>query len=352
LILTDSLCLRDFTAASSFPPSGQMDSSRSLHHIGISGKIIAAGILNTAGNDACIDCAARNPDWASVDFGILICLQCSGRHRSFGCHITSVRSLKLDSWEGADAHVRRLQLGGNEALQKYITKIGWVFPPSSGSVKSGDVDKEKVQGANESEGPKLSMLEIYTSQELRYYKEVLSAQVEDRAALSMEEFRQRPSYTRHEEFYSKVKDKDKGKGKDTDADTRESSLSHPKVNTTNTTSSASGGASATAAQRFVANARAANGNTAAQSNERNGLSQAQSHWVPDRIINNCMLCNASFNIFFRKHHCRKCGKCVCATCAPADNTRPILELKISEAVRHCRDCYRSPLLKWDDDDVC
>jgi hypothetical protein len=334
-----------------------MESSRSLHQIGISGKIIEAGILSTAGNDACIDCAAKFPDWASVDFGVLLCLQCSGLHRSFGCHITSVRSLKLDSWEGADAHVRRLKLGGNEALRKYITgKLGWIFPPSIGNVIGGDKDTEKGQGAEESHDParqdpiRLSMLEIYTSQELRYYKELLSAQVEDRAALSMEEFRQRPSYTRHEQFYSKVKDK--GESKDKDASAQGNALCNPKGSTS---SSATSGASSTAAQRFVANARAANGTTAgatAQSNERNGLSQSQSHWVPDLVVNKCMLCNASFNIFFRKHHCRKCGKCVCATCAPADNTRPILELKISEAVRHCRDCYRSPLLKWDDDDVC
>ena len=33
------------------------------------------------GNDKCADCGMKNPQWASVSFGTIFCLECSGIHR-------------------------------------------------------------------------------------------------------------------------------------------------------------------------------------------------------------------------------------------------------------------------------
>ncbi|CAG5130775.1 unnamed protein product [Candidula unifasciata] len=55
-------------------------------------------IRNTAGNNACADCGAPTPDWASINLGAVVCIECSGIHRNLGTHISRVRSLDLDEW--------------------------------------------------------------------------------------------------------------------------------------------------------------------------------------------------------------------------------------------------------------
>ena len=44
------------------------------------------------GNDHCADCGARDPDWASLNLGVLLCITCSGAHRQLGVHVSKVRS--------------------------------------------------------------------------------------------------------------------------------------------------------------------------------------------------------------------------------------------------------------------
>ncbi|KAI1320444.1 hypothetical protein EDD11_000829 [Mortierella claussenii] len=48
-------------------------------------------------NNFCAECGAKNPDWCAINLGILICIECSGIHRSLGTHISKVRSFTLDT---------------------------------------------------------------------------------------------------------------------------------------------------------------------------------------------------------------------------------------------------------------
>ncbi|XP_029382071.1 arf-GAP with Rho-GAP domain, ANK repeat and PH domain-containing protein 2 [Echeneis naucrates] len=48
-------------------------------------------------NRSCADCHAPQPEWASINLGVVICKKCAGQHRSLSPSISKVRSLKLDS---------------------------------------------------------------------------------------------------------------------------------------------------------------------------------------------------------------------------------------------------------------
>lgn len=50
-------------------------------------------LRKVCGNEKCADCGAPEPDWASLNLGVLVCIECSGVHRNLGVHISKASDL-------------------------------------------------------------------------------------------------------------------------------------------------------------------------------------------------------------------------------------------------------------------
>ncbi|RLN70148.1 hypothetical protein BBJ28_00022253 [Nothophytophthora sp. Chile5] len=115
------------------------------------------GILFACRIQRCVDCDAPYPQWATVSYGTFMCLECSGRHRGLGVHISFVRSVTMDSW--TDKQVLQMQKGGNEAFREAFATAG---VPTD-----------------------LSISEKYNTPQAEAYRQRLTAVVEGRAPPSL-----------------------------------------------------------------------------------------------------------------------------------------------------------------------
>lgn len=85
-------------------------------------KLRQEQLLTVPGNSKCCDCGAPDPRWASINLGITLCIECSGIHRSFGVHLSKVRSITLDTWEPELMKVM-LELGNDVINRCYEANV-------------------------------------------------------------------------------------------------------------------------------------------------------------------------------------------------------------------------------------
>eukprot|EP00160_Parvularia_atlantis_P021808 Unigene9597_Nuclearia_a/m.29332 Unigene9597_Nuclearia_a/g.29332 ORF Unigene9597_Nuclearia_a/g.29332 Unigene9597_Nuclearia_a/m.29332 type:complete len:383 (+) Unigene9597_Nuclearia_a:55-1203(+) len=75
-------------------------------------------VKRPANASRCADCAAEDPEWASISLGVFVCITCSGIHRFLGTHISKVRSLRLDGW--TDELCQFMEDNGNEKSNRLL----------------------------------------------------------------------------------------------------------------------------------------------------------------------------------------------------------------------------------------
>lgn len=266
-------------------------------------------IIDQLGNDKCADCGSLGAEWASVSFGICVCTKCVCRR--FAAFVGAVACFEVDDGCAAAGLVVELHRcsGRHRGLGSHITRVRSLVLDTWG----GQDIAKMLRGGNikfirflEEHGLRDLIFEHkYRHPRVLYFKvnrsittattAIFSTITNHRClsiaqALLQAELDQAPPPPYVEERYA--------------------------LSDSNTA---------------ITMAKSA---------------KAPPQWVPDTSTSGCMICQKSFTLLFRRHHCRRCGKCVCMECAPKENARPILEWGMTTPVRHCKQCFKSPTLEW------
>ena len=79
-------------------------------------------VLAEPSNRLCFDCNSKEPKWSSPYLGIILCYDCAARHRSYGTHISFVRSVDLDKWN--KKQLKSLEISGNSYTKERFNEMG------------------------------------------------------------------------------------------------------------------------------------------------------------------------------------------------------------------------------------
>ncbi|RMJ28252.1 ARF GTPase activator [Aspergillus sp. HF37] len=89
------------------------------------------------GNNWCADCGSTSKvEWVSINLGIILCIECSGIHRSLGTHISKIRSLTLDVNSFSNDIVEiLLQIGNRVSNMIWEATLDETLKPNAGSTR-------------------------------------------------------------------------------------------------------------------------------------------------------------------------------------------------------------------------
>jgi len=84
-------------------------------------------VVQQQDNAVCADCGERDPQWASANLGLFICIVCAGIHRNLGTHISRVKSVMLDSWKPEEIELMR-NLGNKKGSELWQGSLDSTTP--------------------------------------------------------------------------------------------------------------------------------------------------------------------------------------------------------------------------------
>jgi len=85
-------------------------------------RAVIISLMKQPENCKCADCGNTETNWASINIGIFICIECAGVHRKLGTHISQVRSVTMDRWEDDTVKVMT-KIGNLNSNNKYLANI-------------------------------------------------------------------------------------------------------------------------------------------------------------------------------------------------------------------------------------
>ncbi|XP_041975918.1 arfGAP with SH3 domain, ANK repeat and PH domain-containing protein isoform X2 [Aricia agestis] len=97
-------------------------------------RSIIRAVRGMPGNQVCADCGSTNdPTWLSTNFGVIVCIECSGSHRELGVHISRIQSLTLDRLSTSQLLLAR-HMGNqlfNEVMENTLDERDKLTPEST-----------------------------------------------------------------------------------------------------------------------------------------------------------------------------------------------------------------------------
>ncbi|XP_030836389.1 arf-GAP with Rho-GAP domain, ANK repeat and PH domain-containing protein 1 isoform X1 [Strongylocentrotus purpuratus] len=151
VVLTTPSTTYHFTAESPEEAKEWVNAMMNAVSEGLSDKLYLHKAWENEANKYCADCSMPDPDWCSLNFGIVVCKNCAGIHRDLGVHVSKVRSLKMDVKAFTDSALEVFLVIGNkmsnnfweEKLEKELDPNDGVKPMPDDSIEQRKLFIEK-----------------------------------------------------------------------------------------------------------------------------------------------------------------------------------------------------------------